>query len=384
MTNLSTFILEQLDTLLVVFNQQGQIQYVNPSVTKVLGYEPKNMIGKNWLSTSYQSKEEVFEVKENTISLLKSKTINKSFTIERKVKHNNGIVKWVVWRISVSPENLIIGIGQDITEQKIEKQKTQATNLLLRNKNKELIDSISYSKRIQQAILPKHSLFQSKFNEAFVLYKPKNIISGDFYWYYERNNLVYVACIDCTGHGVSGALMTILTNSLMKNIIKQNNSDPGLILKILDDYLYDELNLNNENKTPDGFDIALCVFDFENKKLNFSGAFRSLVLIRNMEFIEFKGARYPIGFYDNIDKNFETTETSFLDGDCFYLFSDGYIDQFGGEKNKKFNKKAFRNLLLEIQYLNLEEQEGYLDYVFNNWKQQNEQTDDICIIGLKI
>lgn len=384
MTNLSTFILEQLDTLLVVFNQQGQIQYVNPSVTKVLGYEPKNMIGKNWLSTSYQSKEEVFEVKENTISLLKSKTINKSFTIERKVKHNNGIVKWVVWRISVSPENLIIGIGQDITEQKIEKQKTQATNLLLRNKNKELIDSISYSKRIQQAILPKHSLFQSKFNEAFVLYKPKNIISGDFYWYYERNNLVYVACIDCTGHGVSGALMTILTNSLMKNIIKQNNSDPGLILKILDDYLYDELNLNNENKTPDGFDIALCVFDFENKKLNFSGAFRSLVLIRNMEFIEFKGARYPIGFYDNIDKNFETTETSFLDGDCFYLFSDGYIDQFGGEKNKKFNKKAFRNLLLEIQYLNMEEQEGYLDYVFNNWKQQNEQTDDICIIGLKI
>ena len=347
MTNLSTFILEQLDTLLVVFNQQGQIQFVNPSITKVLGYEPKKMIGKNWLSTSFQSKEEVFEVKENTISLLKSKTINKSFTIERKVKHYNGIVKWVLWRISVSPENLIIGIGQDITEQKIQEQKTQATNQLLRNKNKELIDSISYSKRIQQAILPKHSLFQSKFNDAFVLYKPKNIISGDFYWYYERNNLVYIACIDCTGHGVSGALMTILTNSLMKNIIKQNNSDPGLILKKLDDYLYDELNLNNENKTP-------------------------------------KGARYPIGFYNNIDKNFQTTETSFLEGDCFYLFSDGYIDQFGGEKNKKFNKKAFRNLLLEIQYLNMEEQEGYLDYVFNNWKQQNEQTDDICIIGLKI
>jgi serine phosphatase RsbU (regulator of sigma subunit) len=255
---------------------------------------------------------------------------------------------------------------------------------LLKDKNKELVDSISYSQRIQQAILPRLSLLQSTFKEAFVLYKPKDIISGDFYWYYERNNLVYVAAIDCTGHGVPGALMTILANSLMKNIVRQNIFDPGIILKKLDEYLYEELNLNRENKTPDGMDISLCVFDFEQNTLQFAGAFRPLVLIRDNEFFEFRGARYPIGFYDNIDKNFETTEIHLQKGDSFYLFSDGYVDQFGGEKQKKFNKKAFRNLLLDIQYLSLEEQEGYLEYVFNNWKQQEEQTDDVCVIGLKI
>lgn len=384
MTTLSTFILEQLDTLVVVINQEGKIQYVNPSVSKILGYQPTQLIGQNWISTTSQTREEVLEIKENTISLLKANPQQNSFSVERKVKHVNGIIKWILWNLSLSPENTIVGIGQDITERKLSEQKTLTINALLKDKNKELVDSISYSQRIQQAILPRLSLLRSKFKEAFVLYKPKDIISGDFYWYYERNNLVYVAAIDCTGHGVPGALMTILANSLMKNIVRQNTSDPGIILKKLDEYLYEELNLNRENKTPDGMDISLCVFDFEQNTLQFAGAFRPLVLIRDNEFIEFRGARYPIGFYDNIDKNFETTEIQLQKGDSFYLFSDGYVDQFGGEKQKKFNKKAFRNLLLDIQYLSLEEQEGYLEYVFNNWKQQEEQTDDVCVIGLKI
>ncbi len=152
--------------------------------------------------------------------------------------------------------------------------------------------------------------------------------------------------------------------------------------------MFEELNLNTENKTPDGMDISLCVFDFEKNILEFSGAFRPLVLVRDYEFIEFKGARYPIGFYNDIEKNFETTQISLVEGDTFYLFSDGYIDQFGGdstkEGGKKFNKKSFRNLLLDMQNLNLEEQEGYLDYAFNNWKQQFEQTDDVLVMGVKV
>lgn len=384
MTALSSFILEQLDTLIVVINQEGKIQYVNPSVSKILGYDPTQLIGQNWISTTFQSKEEVLEIKKNTISLLKPNAQQKSFSVERKVKHINGFIKWVLWNLSLSPENTLIGIGQDITERKLAEQKTQAINTLLKDKNKELLDSISYSQRIQQAVLPHLSLFHTTFKEAFVLYKPKDIVSGDFYWYYKRNNLVYVAAIDCTGHGVPGALMTILANSLMKNIVRQNTIDPGVILKKLDEYLYEELNLNRENKTPDGMDISLCVFDFERNTLQFSGAFRPLILIRDEAFLEFRGARYPIGFYDNIDKVFETTTIQLQQGDTFYLFSDGYVDQFGGEKTKKFNKKAFRNLLLDIQYLSLEEQEGYLEYVFNNWKQQEEQTDDVCIIGLKV
>ena len=382
MTSLSTFVLEELDSLMVVINLQGDIQYVNPSVNKILGYEPAQLLGKSWISTTFQSQAERLEIKKNTISLLKTK--KNSFTVERKVKHKNGVYKIVLWKLSVIPQNLIIGIGQDITERKINETKNQETNSILKIKNNELLESISYSKKIQQAILPKISAFSNSFNDAFVFYKPKDIISGDFYWYYERNNLTYVAAIDCTGHGVPGALMTFLANSLLKNIVKQNISDPGEILKKLDECLYEELNLDRENKTPDGLDISLAVFDFEKKTLRFSGAFRPLVLIRDLQYFEFKGARYSIGFYENIDKTFETTEIFFKEGDVLYLFSDGYVDQFGGEKDKKFNIKAFKNLLLEIQYLSMEEQEGYLEYVFNNWKQQIEQTDDVCVIGLKI
>jgi PAS domain S-box-containing protein len=384
MTNLSNIILEKLDTLVVVINKVGNIEYVNPSVKKVLGFEPETLIGKNWLSTTTQNVNELLEIKSNTIQLLKSTNdVEKSFSVERKIKNSNGFIKWILWNLSLGPNQTIIGIGQEITERKNTEQLLINGNNALKEKNKEIVDSISYSLRIQQAILPNIDLIQSKFDEAFVLYKPKDIVSGDFYWFYERNNKKFIAAIDCTGHGVPGALMTILGNSLLKNIVRQGTEDPGEILSKLDEYLYEELNLNRENKTPDGMDVSLCVFDDEKQTVQFSGAFRPLVLIRDYEFIEFKGARYPIGFYDNIDKKFETTEIATQKGDTFYLFSDGFVDQFGGEKQKKFNKKSFRNLLLDIQYLSLEEQEGYLEYSFNNWKQNEEQTDDVLIVGLK-
>lgn len=390
MTTLSHYILEKLDTLVVVVKPSGEIAYINQSVKKLLGYEPSGLIGLSW-NTKVKNKEVLsYELKKSTLSLLKNKKEKlpvSSFSSEQVVVDAFGLEKHILWNLSLGPDNELIGIGQDISEIKRNEQQLQTNNRQLREKNREVLDSINYSQRIQKAILADPQRIRCLFAEAFVLYKPKDIVSGDFYWVHEQNGKLFFAAIDCTGHGVPGALMTVLANSLLRNIVRQQLEDPAEILQKLDEYLFEELNSHGKEETPDGMDIALCVFDRERRTLSYSGAFRPLVLIREGEFTEFKGARYPIGFYKDIEKNFDTTVIEVRENDTFYLFSDGFVDQFGGEDvargGKKFNKRSFRNLLLEVQSFSLEEQEGYLEYVFQNWKQHLPQTDDVLVMGVK-
>lgn len=387
MTNLSNFILEKLDSLVVVINTKGQITYVNPSVKKLLGFDANSFIGLSWNNAVKLTKDQKSLVKNEGLQVLKVKKQTQaiaSFESEQTVIDAFGREKFIRWNLSLTPDNSWLGIGQDVTIRKRNENQLLSKIDQLKEKNKEVIDSINYSSRIQKAILPAISRFKSNFKDAFVLYKPKDIVSGDFYWIHEENNLVFVAAIDCTGHGVSGALMTVLANSLLRNCIRQGLKDPGEILKNLDVLLYEELNANNKEQTPDGMDIALCVFDLEKKEIAFSAAFRPLILIRNNEFIEFRASRFPIGLFDDIVKNFETQIIPYKENDVFYLFSDGYCDQFGGPKGKKFNKKSFKNLLCEIQAFPFDEQEGYLEYSFNNWKQNLEQVDDVLLMGIKV
>lgn len=386
MTALANFILEKLDTLVVVVNRNGDIDYVSPSVKKVLGYEPLQLTGAAWWKHTRKSDEDANEVKSAMIALLRDNN-TQSQTAERKLINANGQDRWILWNLTLGPENNVVAIGHDITERKIKEQILLKSNQLLKHKNKEVLDSIVYSERIQKAILPPLDILNRRFKDGFVLYKPKDIVSGDFYWYFEKNNKVFVAAIDCTGHGVPGALMTVLANSLLKNIIvAQGYEDPAQILTKLDELLFEEINKQEGPKTPDGMDIALCVFDFEKSTLAFSGAFRPLVLIRENEFIEYKSARYPIGFFSDIVKEFETSTIELQPNDTFYMFSDGYVDQFGGPEpnGKKFNKKAFRELLLSMQTMNMEEQEGYLEYSYQNWKQNFDQVDDVLVMGIHI
>lgn len=399
MTSLSNYILEKLDTLVVVINFRGEIEYVNPSIKKVLGYEPQQLIGSSWKLTSENSVHDIYDLKSNTLQLLRQrKTVGKdnSFTTERRLRDTKGRDIWVLWNLSLGPGNSLVGIGQDITERKKAETALQTSHNRMAEKNKEVMDSIRYSQRIQRAILPPPEKLRSCFADAFVLYKPKDIVSGDFYWVHQNDGLTFLAAIDCTGHGVPGALMTVLANSLLKSIVRSGVEDPGTILQLLDEGLAEEFNKQGGVHPADGMDIALCVFDLEANKVRYSGAFRPLVRIRGgKEYTEYRAARYPIGFFNDISKNFETTEIELEKGDRFYLFSDGYIDQFGGEqagngqylssgRGKKFNKKSFRNLLLEVQDLQMDEQEGYLEYAFNNWKQQLEQLDDLLVMGVEI
>jgi len=250
----------------------------------------------------------------------------------------------------------------------------------------EMEESIRYAGSLQQSILPNERIFQNVFDEAFVLFQPKDIVSGDFYWIYQHNDDVYFAVGDCTGHGVPGALVNIAGNTILRQIIRlEGVSDPALIMKLLDNEL---VNLFNENLTEgtrcDGMDIVFCKFNLRSKKGSFCGAGRPLILIREGELVEFKKGTDAIGYSSFGEKTFETIHFSLNEGDQFYLFTDGYTDQFGGENIKKFNRQRFRNLLLSLNEMPLDKQKKELKFSFENWRGHQEQVDDICVIGIKI
>jgi serine phosphatase RsbU (regulator of sigma subunit) len=256
----------------------------------------------------------------------------------------------------------------------------------LEAKSREMEESIRYAGSLQQSILPNERIFQNAFMDAFVLFQPKDIVSGDFYWIYQHNDDVYFAVGDCTGHGVPGALVNIAGNTILRQIIRlEGVSDPALIMQLLDNEL---INLFNEHLTVgkrcDGMDIVFCKFNLQSKKGSFCGAGRPLILIREGELVEFKKGPDAIGYSSFGEKTFETIHFALNQGDQFYLFTDGYTDQFGGENVKKFNRQRFRNLLLSLTDMPMAKQKKELSFSFDNWKGQQEQVYDICVIGLRI
>ena len=232
--------------------------------------------------------------------------------------------------------------------------------------------------------MPDIEKIKNAFSDAFVLYQPKDVVSGDYYFFYQRGSKSFVAAVDCTGHGVPGALMSIIANGILKEVIvKKGITEPSEILYALDEELFAALNKKGEI-TSDGMDVALAVFDSENNSVRYSGAFRPMILLRDNELIEFEANRYPIGFYADVEKIFVSKEIEFKKEDTFYFFTDGYCDQFGGELKKKFNKKRFKELLLSLQGMEMKEQHSFLQYALLNWRQGEPQMDDVCIIGVRI
>lgn len=257
---------------------------------------------------------------------------------------------------------------------------------LLEARNKEMEESIRYASSLQQSILPNENIFIDNFKDAFVLYQPKDIIGGDFYWISIYRSEVYFAVGDCTGHGVPGAMVNIAGNTILRQIIKRKGlSDPALILYELDLEL---TSLFNDNKTSgqtyDGMDIVLCKFNLKTLEGSFCGAGRPLILLRNNELTEFKKGLSSIGYNYFGEKKFERQDFTLEKGDQFYLFSDGYTDQFGGENIKKFNRKRFRNLLTSISDKKMKYQKKELQLTLQNWMGKHEQIDDVCVLGIKI
>ena len=247
--------------------------------------------------------------------------------------------------------------------------------------SREITDSINYSQRIQNAILPSSNKMNQLLPESFILYKPKDILAGDFYWTEKTTNNINFAVGDCTGHGVPGAMMSVIcTNALNRALKEFNLTKPGDILDKTRELVIQDLDASEDNIT-DGMDIALC--SLSNNKLNYAGANIKLYLIRNDKIIEYKPNKQPIGLYIGKKTSYINHTIELQHGDCFYLITDGYIDQFGGEKLKKFKTPALKRLLIEINKYPMAEQKQKMESTFENWKGNLEQIDDVCVMGIK-
>lgn len=249
--------------------------------------------------------------------------------------------------------------------------------------NKQLIDSINYAKIIQTAILPSAKKIKKNFTDAFILYRPKDIVSGDFYWFSEVNGKKIIAAVDCTGHGVPGAFMSMIGNTLLNQIVEVKGlTKPSEILNELRKNVIKSLNQGDVEKN-DGMDIALCVI--HPNKIEFAGAFNPLVHISKNELTVIKGDRMPIGrHFKKENVSFTTHSLDLEKGDCIYIYSDGFVDQFGGDDNKKFSSKRFQKCLMDIHEMPCDEQLIRLETELDNWKGKKKQLDDILILGLVI
>ncbi len=253
-------------------------------------------------------------------------------------------------------------------------------------KNKDITDSINYAKRIQQAKLPKREEITATLPHSFVLFKPKDIVSGDFYFFHKNNRRVFIAAADCTGHGVPGALMSMIGSEKLEDAVLQSN-EPSEILSLLNKGVKTSLRQSfNEESTRDGMDIAFCAIDIENRTINYAGANRPLWLIRKggTEAEELKATKTAIGGLTEDNQQFEQHELKLEPGDTFYICTDGYADQFGGRDGKKLMAKKLKDILLSIQTKSMQEQQHYLDDYIENWKAGLEQVDDILVIGLRL
>ena len=259
-------------------------------------------------------------------------------------------------------------------------------NTIVEQQHKDITDSIKYAERIQSAILPPEKLWKSILPQSFVFYQPKDILSGDFYWIEENEDFVFIAAADCTGHGVPGALMSILNyNHLNKAVLEKGLTTAGSILDGINAWLTQSLHQSFQaSAVRDGMDVSLCVIDKKTHILNFAGAYNSIYIIRNNVIEELIPDKQPVGAFieDNI-KPFHNTYIQLQKEDVVYMFTDGYADQFGGEKGKKYKYKKLQALLLEIHRMPYDTQKQYVSESINTWKGSLEQIDDMLLLGFK-
>lgn len=266
----------------------------------------------------------------------------------------------------------------------VEQERTKKILEDLKNRDKDITDSLNYAKRIQEAIMPPDDVVQSILPKSFVYFKPQGIVSGDFYWIHEEDDDLFVTVVDCTGHGVPGALMSIVGFELLVQAVNiKGLKKPAEILFEMNKGIRSTLRQSeDEDSIKDGMDVSLIRFNRKSNIVEYAGAFNPLYYVRDNQMEVVRGNRFPIGIFDGSQiKCFDNHEIEHKEGDVFYIFSDGYADQFGGPNNKKFKYKPFRDMLLDVSSKSFYDQQRILHERLVDWKGQNEQIDDICVIG---
>lgn len=363
-----------------ILDKNGNFEWVNSGFTRMYGYTLQllqNELGGNIFKASNN-----LQIKHLITKSIVDKT---SVTYENKVNTRDGDSRWAQTTISPTlngdgKSDKLVMIDTDITEIK----RAEAE---IAKRNREIQSSILYAKRIQQAVLTPEEILETYLEEHFILFKPRDIVSGDFYWAAEKNNKLILTAADCTGHGVPGGFMSMLGIAFLNQIIAEKRDGQISSNEILDD-LREKVKTSlrqtgKEGEAKDGMDIALCIIDKENMTIDFAGAQNPLIQIRDNEVKVYKGDVMPIGISYN-ENPFAGNILEMKKGDIYYMFSDGYADQFNGVTRKKFFTKRFRQYLHKIHTQPLVEQKDSLNKTFEEWKGDFRQMDDVLVIGIKI
>lgn len=327
--------------------------------------------------------------KENIINKQNSKIARQNFENTKNEVKNQRLIIVLIIGLIVFSFVIFIYFRTKKLNQTIQLQKLQVEekNTIVESQNKDIKDSILYAERIQQATLPPIESLTNLFPESFVFYRPKDILSGDFYWIEEKGDHFFIAAADCTGHGVPGALISIINNNLLnKAIIEKGLIDPAEILNSVNLWLTESLHQTSFNsKVKDGMDVSLIVINKQTLEMQYSGAYAPIYIFRNSNLLEYKGNKFPVGmFIEEVPQTFTSTFIQLEKNDQIYLFSDGFPDQFGGENNKKYKYNQFKSLFQSIHTMKGKQQLKMLEEELKNWKGENEQTDDILIVGVRV
>ena len=348
--------------------------------------DTKNAIAKQQAKYEYETQKLIDDTKHE-----------KLITIEKEAKKKQkiviyaiviGLVLVIIFLFFVFNRLKITRKQKDVIES--QKEIVEEAHSQLEEKNQEILDSIVYAKRIQSAILPPRSELDNHLKNGFVLFKPKDIVAGDFYWMEVIDDTVYYAVADCTGHGVPGAMVSVVCHGALNRALREFKlTEPAKILEKVRTLVIETFNADQDNmkegidNIKDGMDIALCALNRKSNTLNYAGANNGLYIINDGVINEIKADKQPIGRYVT-SKPFTNHEIPLKEGDSIYVFTDGFVDQFGGPKGKKFMYKPFRQLLLSVQDKSMEEQNSIINDTFENWRGELEQIDDVCIIGVRI
>ncbi len=292
----------------------------------------------------------------------------------------------VSFAMAIYGTNLIVALLAAVVIIIFFREQILTNRLILREQKKEIVDSINYASRIQSAIMASKSDVEKIFPDSFVYFKPKSIVSGDFYWFSEKNGKRLAAAVDCTGHGVPGAFMSMIGNSFLDEIVnEQGITEPAEILNRLREKVITSLKQREDGTSQkDGMDMTIIAYDSETNAIEFAGAKNPIYYIREGKLNEMKGDKMPVGIQSGSTQNFTNHTIPVIKGDVFYLFTDGFADQFGGPAGKKYKYSTFKEYLTRICAKPMTQQPDLLHSEFESWHGQLEQIDDVCILGIRI
>lgn len=358
--------------------EDGAISYINPVIESYTGNKPALYLNKKVDQTELDN-----SVLESWLRIVEQ--VNETHeTVATEMDFPSAMGKRIM-QVNAIPEfdeasklESVLVVSHDITERKV-------IELEIQNKNKKITESINYAKRIQTAILPNNRVISKALPDSFILYKPRDVVSGDFPWFVQIKNEIFIAAVDCTGHGVPGALLSLIGYFLLNDIVRSRKiTEPGKILDLLDEGVTTTLRQDEDATTKDGMDIALCKINLDAGEVEYAGAHRPLYVMRNGVMEEIKGNKFPIGggIFKN-QTNFTNTKLNLSKGDTIYFSSDGFPDQFGGPEGRKFGPKRVRDIIERVHKGSMKDAMREFDTEWETWRGETKQTDDVLLIGIK-